>query len=213
MSQNIYNNSKIYKVEPIVVHEPHEIYIGSTTNKYLSDRLAKHKSSYKAYLNNINHYISIFDLFDKYGVENCKIFLIESYNCNDINELRTKEGAYIRTLNCINKFIPGRTEKEYREDNKYKMKQYYEDNKDKLLQQQKEYYESNRDKIKQYRENKKDKTKEYQKEYYESNKDKISEFHKTKITCSCGCEVVKHHLNRHMKTEKHKKLISSNNDI
>ena len=96
MNQNIYNQSKIYKIEPITEHEEHEIYIGSTTKKYLSQRLQQHKSSYKKYLiDSINKY-SIYDLFNKYGVENFNIYLLENYNCNDINELRAKEGEYIK---------------------------------------------------------------------------------------------------------------------
>ena len=50
MNQNIYNQSKIYKIEPITEHEEYEIYIGSTTKKYLSQRFQQHKSSYKAFL-------------------------------------------------------------------------------------------------------------------------------------------------------------------
>ena len=100
---NIYNQSKIYKIEPITEHEEHEIYIGSTTKKYLSQRLQQHKSSYKSYLNNKANKYTIYDLFNKYGVENFNIYLLENYNCNDINELRAKEGDYIRKLKCINK--------------------------------------------------------------------------------------------------------------
>ena len=100
---NKYNNSKIYKIEPIPDHEEHEIYIGSTTKKYLSQRLQQHKSCYKAFLNNKANNFSIYDLFNKYGVENFNIYLLENYNCNDINELRAKEGDYIRKSKCINK--------------------------------------------------------------------------------------------------------------
>ena len=31
-----YSRGKIYKIEPIIEHEEHEIYIGSTSLKYLS---------------------------------------------------------------------------------------------------------------------------------------------------------------------------------
>ncbi len=119
---NIYHQSKIYKIEPITEHEEHEIYIGSTTKKYLSQRLTQHKSSYKKYLiDSINKY-SIYDLFNKYGVENFNIFLLENYNCNDINELRTKEKEYIKKLKCINKITPGLTKDEKKEIKKYVMK-------------------------------------------------------------------------------------------
>ena len=77
-------------------------------------------------------------------------------------------------------------EKEYRENNKEKLneyfKEYYENNKEKLNEYFKEYYENNKEKhkeyCKEYRENNKEKHKEYRKEYYENNKEKIKEKHK-----------------------------------
>ena len=41
-----YNNGKIYKIEPIVEHEEHEIYIGSTTD------FTRRKNSHKNNCNN-----------------------------------------------------------------------------------------------------------------------------------------------------------------
>ncbi len=60
---NIYNQSKIYKIEPITEHEEHEIYIGSATKKYLSQRLQQHKSNYKQFLNNKINNVSIYDYY------------------------------------------------------------------------------------------------------------------------------------------------------
>jgi gas vesicle protein len=77
-------------------------------------------------------------------------------------ELNRREGEHIRNNNCINRYIAGRTKKEYREDNKEKIKE-----------QKKEYYEDNKEKIKQYLENNKEKIKEQMKEYREDNKEKI----------------------------------------
>ena len=51
---------------------------------------------------------------------------------------------------------------------------------------------------------------EIKKEWYENNKVKISEQRKEKITCLCGCEVVKGQLKRHQQTKKHLDLINSN---
>ena len=103
-----YNNSKIYK---IYSHIGPNIYIGSTTKQYLSQRrMTKHRSSYKAWKNNkIRDHVRSFDLFDQYGIDNCKIELIEAKSCNDKDELRKLEGQYIRLLECVNKNIPGRT--------------------------------------------------------------------------------------------------------
>tara|TARA_R110000868_G_scaffold24856_1_gene97469 strand:+ start:296 stop:910 length:615 start_codon:yes stop_codon:yes gene_type:complete len=173
-----YQKAKIYKIV-----DPNEemIYVGSTCQS-LSQRMAGHRSDYKK----LNNYCSSHDIFDKYGVENCKILLIENYSCNSKEELIKKEGEYIRQLNCVNKVIPGRTEKEWHEDNKDKIKenykQYYQDNKDKITENHKQYYQDNKDKIteysKQYRDDNRDEIKECSKQYYEKNRDKITEYKK-----------------------------------
>ena len=136
-------DGKIYKIEPLNGDEG-DIYIGSTTQKYLSSRMNQHRSSYTRELNFCKSYL----LFDKYGIENCNIILLEMVNVNNKMELHQRESYYIKLLKCINKNIPLRTIEEYREANKDKIKdkikEYYEANKDK----KKEYYEANKDKIK-----------------------------------------------------------------
>ena len=170
-----YNNGKIYKIEPICEHDEGDIYIGSTTKRLLSIRMAAHKYQYKKYKDgSFNSKVMSFDIFEKYGPDNVKITLIEFVNANSKDELLSREAYYIRNTNCINKQIPLRTKKQYRQDNKEKIKDikkiYYKDNKDKI----KEYYEDNKDKIKEYYENNKDKIKKYK----EQNKDKIKEYQK-----------------------------------
>jgi hypothetical protein len=81
-----YLNGKIYKIEPNCEHEEHEIYIGSTTKKYLSQRMDKHRSDYKRWKIRKAKKIMSYDLFDKYGIENCCILLIESVNANSKDE-------------------------------------------------------------------------------------------------------------------------------
>jgi len=116
---NKYEKAKIYKIESLLGNK---IYIGSTTNDYLSNRMAKHRNRYKDYkLEKGDKYYS-FDVFDEYGIENCVITLIENYKCNDINELRERERFHIKSLDCVNKNIPTRTLKEYYIDNQKKIK-------------------------------------------------------------------------------------------
>ena len=69
------------------------------------------------------------DIFEKYGVENCKIVLIEMYPCDTKDELHKREAHYITTTVCVNKQIPGRT-----------LAEYYQDNKQRLQKQHNEYY-------------------------------------------------------------------------
>lgn len=77
-------------------------------------------------------------------------------------------------------------QKEYRENNKEKKKEYdktyYEKNKGKILKQRKEYNKQNKENIlnyqKEYYQKNKEIKKQYQKEYSKNNKEKIVEYHK-----------------------------------
>ena len=214
-----YKQGKIYKLwSP----QGEEIYIGSTTQS-----LAKRKSGHKE----MNCCSKL--LFEKY--DDVRIELIEQYPCENKMELNRREGEHIRNNNCINRYIAGRTIKEYREDNKEKIKEYekewyednkekikqndkewYENNKEKILEQHKEYYENHKEKIlehnKEYYENNKEKILEYQKEYKQNNKEKIKkykkEYNEKKVICQCGCEVRRDSLPKHKRTRKHTNFIN-----
>jgi len=85
-----------------------------------------------------------FELFDKYGVENCKIMLLESVEAKSKDELRIKEQEYIEKLSCINQNRAICTS-----DDKIRLnKQYYEKNRTVFLKQRKEYRKINAEKIK-----------------------------------------------------------------
>ena len=60
--------------------------------------------------------------------------------------------------------------REYREQNRDKIKQYYETNKEHIREKQQQYYEQNKDKWKEYRERNKDKMREYQRQYRKRKK-------------------------------------------
>jgi len=179
------------------------VYIGSTFNE-LRHRWQQHKNSYKKYLNGKFPYMSIYPYFEKFGIENFKIFKIKDYKCyrehnKDSKHLHVYEQLWInKTKGCVNNrsafMIPivfkeyqKEYNKEYRETNKEKIKEkrkeYTETNKDKIKQKQKEYREANKDKIKQYqkeyREANKDKISQHRKKYYETNKDKQKEYTET----------------------------------
>ena len=140
-----YSKGKIYCLRS---YKTDLIYIGSTCQP-LSKRLNKHKASYNYYLKNgvINCTSSkIYELDDSPYIE-----LIVNYPCSCLDELRREEGKHIRAIDCVNKNIPGRTPKEYKQENKEKIKeqkkQYYEDHKE----QKKQYYEDHKDNIKKYK--------------------------------------------------------------
>ncbi len=108
-----YSKSKIYKIT-----SPHtsDIYIGSTVQK-LSKRKAGHQEKYKIYLqtNDKHHYTTSFKLIELGPVDIC---LLEEYPCQSKEQLHARERYYIENNQCVNKYIPSRTDKEYYEDNK-----------------------------------------------------------------------------------------------
>jgi hypothetical protein len=125
-----YNNGKIYSIRS---YQTDNIYVGSTTQS-LSKRLSKHKAHFNIWKNNNKKYYSSFEIL-KY--DDAYIELIEEFSCENRMELEKREGEIIRaTENCVNKIIAGRTNKQYRADNKAiiaeRKKQYYESNKEKL---------------------------------------------------------------------------------
>ena len=187
-----YQKGKIYKLWSPQGTED-EIYYGSTINEL---RYRKQGHKYKSSLCKSK------TLFEKY--DDVRIELIEEYPCNSKAELEKKEGEYIRNNKCLNKVIPDRTIKEWREDNKEKLteynKEYYENNKQSILEYHKKYNENNKEKLTEYRENNKEKIAEYNKKYY---KNKTIE----KVTCECGCIIRKDGLKDHKKTSKHIKLM------
>ena len=226
-----YNNGKFYKIEPVCDYDEGDIYIGSTTHTRLCERMTKHRYDYKKWKQGSNSKITVFDIFDKYGLENCKILLLENFSCDTRDELQAKEGHYIRTLKCVNRITNGRTREEYREDNKEKKavtdKLYYEKNKEELLKKNHDRYMKNReenilklreyriahlqeekDRAKLYRQNNQEQCKERDRLKYLKNKERLNEL----VICSCGCSVSRQQLRTHEKTKKHINLIN-NQDI
>ena len=107
-----YANTKIYK---IVCNVTGKVYIGSTTRKYLSERLAHHRSDYDLYKKGKKGYITSIQVLENNDYD---IILLENFPCNDKNERNARERHYIETIECVNKQYPGRTKHEHYEDNK-----------------------------------------------------------------------------------------------
>ena len=191
---NKYMNTKIYK---IVDNAYTECYIGSTIQG-LSTRMALHRRDYKQYKVGNASYVSSYALFEKYGVDNCKIELLEDYPCESKDQLNKREGHHIKLEECINKYVAGRTLKEWREDHKeYKQehdKQYRETNKEKKQTTDKAYYEAN-----------KEKRHATAKAYYEANKETQNEKTKQYSSEKVVCPVCQHTLSRGS-MRRHKRL-------
>ena len=206
-----YQNGKIYAIRS---HQTDNIYIGSTCSP-LYKRFYDHKANYKSKKNKINY--SSFKIV-KY--DDAYIELLEEYPCNSKEELNKKEGEYIRSMDCVNKEIAGRTEKEYKEENKehYKQlsKKYRKENKEHL----KEY-------IKKYRKENKEHLKEWGKKYYSNldnkkkaierakeynKKPEVIEKRKQKYNCECGGKYQYSSKAEHMRCKKHMDYVNNNID-
>ena len=98
---------KIYK---IIDNTNGNVYVGSTKQKYLCDRLSSHVYDFKT--NNKRGSVSR-DII-KNG--DYKIQLIEE------TDDESRERYYIEHTECVNKNIPGRTRAEWSEDNKESIK-------------------------------------------------------------------------------------------
>lgn len=174
-----YSKGKIYCIRSF---KTDDIYIGSTTQT-LAQRLGKHKGSYKYYLKNNKYYISSFEIlkYDDYYIE-----LIKLYPCSCREELVAEEGKFIRDWDCVNKRIDGRTRKQYSIDNRDK----------------------NRERCKKYRIDNIEKLKKYRIDIREKNIEKCKKYNKQKLRCICGTHSLLVNFRRHIKSKKHKNLMS-----
>ena len=195
-----------------------ECYIGSTCEE-LSQRMAQHRSKYKRYLNHVvGARISSRSilLFDKYGIDNCGIELIETYPCNNKSELRAREGYHQRENTIVNRCIAGRNKKQYYEENKefinQKKKIYAESRRQERKIYNKQYYHDNKEclsqQMKTYHDNHKEANIERAKRYYLENKSKVQERKRQTTTCDCGSVVKKYNMSVHLKTLKHQQYLN-----
>jgi hypothetical protein len=189
-----YSKGKIYRLTCNITGKD---YYGSTIQN-LSNRRAKHTCQYKRWMEGKSNYTTSFEIIRN---GNYNIIWVEDYPCQNKEQLEARERYYIENNECVNKVIPNRSRKEYREINKDKInekkKVFREKNKDKILSKNKEYYEKNKDDIlhkqkayynkniesvkerhKTYRLHNKAKIYEKNKEYRQKNKEKIDEMKK-----------------------------------
>ena len=123
--------------------------------------------------------------------DNMKLHVLHTLFTQD--EANETEEFYILNMECVNRNVPCRTQKEY-----------YQDNKEVLLGKQKVYRDNNKEKIHEYQQEYRNNNKEYNKEWYQNNKEKLQQ----KFNCECGGKYTKEHKTSHFKTNKHKNYIS-----
>lgn len=207
------NDSRIGRVYKITSIMGDEVYIGGTIQA-LNRRYTGHKSGYASYINGKSKFVASYILFDKYGIDNCSIELIEEI---PYENLKIRETYYIDSISNINRIRSYVTyddlrkhNREYREKHNeeisIKAKERYKDNRDEILLQKKEYHQTNKENIL---------TKK--RLYHEENRDILllrmnndyRDKGSVKITCDCGTICVTKYMPIHLKTQKHNKYIES----
>ena len=191
----------IYKIEPIVEHNKYEIYFGSTKQN-IEMRFNFHHFHYNKYINKDENYsyFSCYKLFDKYGIDNCNIEIVEKLENTTKNKLLKQENYYINTYYNVN------------EQNAYRSldddKQYYEnyriENKEKIKERNQNYYENNKEKILQQQKEKRDNMTEEERKQYLQHRKETRNAEQEKETKSklekcqyCNKEVRHDHINEH----------------
>jgi hypothetical protein len=169
-----YSKAVIYS---IMSHKTDKVYIGSTVQP-LSKRFFEHKSDYDLYLKGKRCYVSSFEII-KLG--DAYVELIKACPCENKTELRKYEGECIRTHDCVNKLVAGRTKKEYENEpeNKAHKAEYNRINKVHRA--------------------------ELSHDQYLKNKDEIRARQKSRVICECGHEHAYGEKVKHLKTLIHEK--------
>ena len=99
-----YQDGKIYKLVGSGL-----TYVSSTSQR-LSKRLYGHKNNFHQYQKGNCRNTTSFQIIERGNVD---IVLLEKFPCNTKEELHARERYWIEKLDCVNKIIPTRTNKEY----------------------------------------------------------------------------------------------------
>jgi len=190
-----YKNGKIYKIWSL---ETDKIYIGSTCDS-LTNRMSGHRTVYKQWKEGKRDITSSAVLFDLVGVENCEIEWVKDFPCETKKQLNKEEGRVMRQNKdlIVNRKLEGRSQKEYREDHKERIKEYRDEHKE----QNKEY-------MKEYRDTHKEELKIKEKAFRDTHKEEINLKKSQKMTCECGSPYTFSNKSQHIRTKKHQNFIT-----
>lgn len=158
-----YSKAKIYRV-----FCGDDEYIGSTTRP-LSERLYHHRETFKLGKGQTTSSL----IFQKHGLENTKIELIEEFPCENIEQLHKREGEIQRDRKCVNKRVAGRTQAEYRQENAERIREHdrqrHRANAEQRNEQQRQYYQEHREEVRerqrQHYQEHAEQRREYQRQY------------------------------------------------
>ena len=196
-----YTNGRIYCIRNNINDD---VYVGSSCQP-LSKRMEKHRYDVR---NHKKNSCLLYQKMNELGIENFYIELIEEYPCENVEQLRKREGEWIRKMATLNSQIAGRTTTEYvkdtKEQKKYYDKLYHQQNKEKRSSQAKERYEQDKERIKQK-----------SNDNYYKNIDKVKEYRQQCVECPCGGKFLILNRSRHLKSKHHQNYeqsLNKNND-
>jgi len=137
--------SKIYKITS--ASHPDLVYYGSTTKKYLCERMSQHRADFKRFPDRNR---TVYQLLQH---EDAKIELVEEVEENH----KEREQYYIDNFPCVNErkaYLPGTDQekldnwkKNNPERQKEHLKKYYEENKEAIQAKTAEYRQEKREEI------------------------------------------------------------------
>jgi len=180
-----YKNTIFYKIVCRDL-EVKDCYVGHTTN--FKRRKTEHKSRCNNEKGKHYHFKVYQYIRENGGWDNWDMIEIERKECIDCLDAKKTERYWIEALKAnLNGTIPNRTNLEY-----------YQDNKEKIKKKSNNYYKQN-----------KEKKIEYSKNYYEQNRERLLEKNKEKFTCECGLSLTIINKKRHFKTKKHQDYLAS----
>ena len=103
-----------------------QTYVGKTMLT-ANDRFNQHKRDYKAWIKGTQHYKSSYELIKH---NDCTITVLESDIADDM--LSAREGYWHSQLDCVNRYVPNRSQKQYHEDHREDKKRYSLDNRKRI---------------------------------------------------------------------------------
>ena len=116
-----YENGNIYCIRNWV---DDDIYVGRTTQA-LSKRFQKHRENFQT---KGKEHFKLYSKMSTIGLEHFYIELIEECPSSSIEQMRAKEGEWIRQIGTLNGRIENRSRK-----------QHYEENKEQILEKHRQY--------------------------------------------------------------------------
>jgi hypothetical protein len=156
-----------------------KVYIGSTIKKYLCNRWGDHRSDYRVHQIKQNKRLTKSSvLFDEYGVDECKIILLEKFEYKTKDEIHQKERHWIeQNPTCVNTLRPYVTKEEEKQRN-------HDGEVRRRTETPEDYYQKKRRHLNTWKEK-----------------------NKEPVLCECGETYSMTHKARHFKTERHLLLL------